>query len=255
MPAPRARPLVSIVTPVLNGARFLPNLLESIRAQDYPHIEHVVVDGGSTDGTLDLLRDTPGLVVVSGRDRGMYEAINRGFSVASGDLVGYQNADDRYADPAAVRSVVEHFEAHPEADVVYGDFRYVDAEGRRTGEARGPDFRKDQLFRHNFVPPHSTFVKRRVVTEDGLWLDPELRFTGDWDWFVRLAQAGKRFSHLPRVVSEFRRHPSSITQTVGWRLKLDEWRRTCRKNDTSFPSLLWHELLYVPLLRRLGLYP
>lgn len=243
--------LVSIVTPVLNAARFLPGLLASVRSQDHPHIEHIVVDGGSTDGSLEIAREAPGVILVTGRDAGMYDAINRGFERARGELLGYQNADDRYADRAAVRSMVEHFDRHPEADVVYADFRYIDVAGRPTADVLAPEFTAARLYRYNFVPPHSTLVRRRVVMEDGLRPDPELRFSGDWDWFVRMARAGKRFSHLPRVVSEFREHDGSVTATVGWGVKLSEWRRTCRRNAISFPSLLWNEAIYRPLRRRL----
>ena len=243
--------LVSIVTPVLNAARFLPDLLASLRAQDYPHIEHIVVDGGSTDGSIEMIRAAAGVTLVTGHDRGMYDAINRGFEMARGEYVGYQNADDRYADGGAVTSMVDHFDGHPEADVVYADFRYIDVDGRATADAQAPEFTADRLYRYNFVPAHSTLVRRRILVEDGLRPDPDLRFTGDWDWFVRMARAGKRFSHLPRVVSEFREHACSISATVGWRVKFSEWRRTCRRNATSFPSLLWNEGLYRPLRRRL----
>src|SRR5437867_1437077 len=123
-------PLVSIVTPVLNGERFLPETLESVHGQDYPRLEHVVVDGGSTDGTLDLLRAAPGTVWVSGPDRGMYDAVGRGFDLARGEILAYQNADDRYLVPGAVSAAVHHLCEHPDVDVVYGDFRYIDEAGR-----------------------------------------------------------------------------------------------------------------------------
>jgi glycosyltransferase involved in cell wall biosynthesis len=243
--------LVSIVTPVKNAERFLAQTLESVRGQTHSH-EHIVVDGGSTDGTLDLLRAAPGIVWTTGADSGMYDAVNRGFQMARGDVLAYQNADDRYAGPDALSRVVEAFEAHPDVDVVYGDFRYVDEQGRPLGETRTPDFDVRALRRYNFIPPHSTFVRRRVVHEQGLWLDPELRFAGDWDWFLRMAAHGRRFVHLPGVLSEFRRHARQITATVGWRGKLSEWRRICRRHGISLPLLVWHESVYVPLRRRVG---
>src|SRR5678816_1867016 len=95
-------PLVSIVTPLLNGARYLPELLAIVRGQDHPRLVHVIVDGGSTDGTLDIIQGAPGIRWVSARDRGMYEAVGRGFAMAQGDILAYQNADDRYVVPGAV---------------------------------------------------------------------------------------------------------------------------------------------------------
>lgn len=246
-------PLVSIVTPVRNGARFLRETLASVRGQDHPRIEHIVIDGGSTDGTLDVLRESPGVVWTTGSDAGMYDAINRGFRMAKGDILAYQNADDRYMVPGAVSSAVRHFVEHPEVDVVYGDFRYIDETGTPGPVVQSREFDLGALRRYNFVPPHSTFVRRRAVIEDGHWLDPTLRLPGDWDWFLRLALAGKHFAHLPQVVSEFRRHRASTSATLPWAVKLAEWRRVCRKNGVSFPLLLWYEVGYIPLRRRLGL--
>ena len=246
-------PLVSIVTPVLNGGRFLAENLASVRGQDYPQIEHIVVDGGSTDRTVEILRNTPRIVWISGRDAGMYDAVNRGFGMAQGELIGYQNADDRYVVPHAVSTLVKHFVDHPELDVVYGNFRFIDESGAPRGEVRGREFNLDALRRYSCVPPHSALVRRRAVTEEGHWLDPTLRLPGDWDWFLRLALAGKRFAHLAMVLSEFRLHRGSTTATLPWRVKLADWRRVCRKNGTSFPLLLWYESCYMPLRRRLGL--
>ncbi|HLA76428.1 MAG TPA: glycosyltransferase family 2 protein [Vicinamibacteria bacterium] len=248
---PDALPLVSIVTPVLNGARFLADNLESVRGQDYPHLEHIVVDGGSEDGTLDLLRKAPGVVWSSARDRGMYDAINRGFREARGQVVAYQNADDRYASGSAVSIAVRHLQERPELDLVYGDFRYVDENGRPLGSPVHPqEFHLASLRRYNFVPPHSTFLRRRLLTEDGLWLDPDLRFAGDWDWFLRLAEAGKRFGRVNALISDFRRHSRSQTSTVGWGPRIKEWRRICRRSGASLPVLVLYEALLMPLRRR-----
>ena len=242
--------LVSIVTPVKNAARFLPQTLASVREQTHPQVEHIVVDGGSTDGTLDLLRAAPGIVWTSEPDSGMYDAVNRGFRLARGEILAYQNGDDRYVAPDVLARVVEAFRARPELDVLYGDFRYVDEDGRALETSHAPEFDVSALRRYNFIPPHSSFVRRRVVHEGGFWLDPELRFAGDWEWFLRMAKAGRHFAHFPSVLSEFRRHATQATATVGWRRKLDEWRRICRRHGASFPQLVWHEAVYVPLRRR-----
>jgi len=212
-----------------------------------------VVDGGSTDGTLDLLRHAPGVVWASARDAGMYDAVGRGFDLARGDVLAYQNSDDRYVVPGAVSAAVRHLAAHPEADVVYGDFRYIDEAGRvLSRRAPGRDFDLAALRRHNFVPPHAAFVRRRVV-EEGHRPDPSLRFAGDWDWFLGMARAGKGFAHLSEVLAEFRLHSLTKTRTVSWRAKVGEWRRVCARHDASLAVLLWYEGLWGPLRRRLRL--
>jgi glycosyltransferase involved in cell wall biosynthesis len=252
---PGTRPLVSVVTPVLNGARFLPELLASIQAQDYGAIEHVVVDGGSTDGTLELLRRTPGLVWTTSADRGMYDALNAGFGMARGEILAYQNADDRYVVPGAVSAAVDYLTAHPDVDVVYGRFRYIDEDGRPGPRAapRMRPFDARRLRRYNFVPPHSLFLRAAAVRRDGHWFDPTLQFAGDWDWVLGLAQAGKKFGVLPIVLSEFRIHRRSKTATVGWATKFREWGRICRRRRASLLLLAWYEALYIPARRRLGL--
>ncbi len=250
MPA-ESLPCVSIVTPVLNGARFLPEILASVREQSYPRIEHVVVDGGSTDGTLDLLRAAPGVTWATGTDRGMYDAINRGFRMARGEILAYQNADDRYASRDAVSRAVHYLLEHPDLDVAYGDFVFIDENGRPLGEPiRTPEFDVAILRRYNFVPPHSSFVRRRVLRDESLWMDPQLQFAGDWDWFLRMALAGKPFGRIPEVLSHFRRHSRSKTATVGWGPRLAEWRRICRRSGASFPLLVLYESVLMPLRRR-----
>jgi GT2 family glycosyltransferase len=184
----------------------------------------------------------------------MYEAINRGFRMAQGQIFAYQNADDRYAGPDSVARAVACLEAHPEAAVVYGGFRYLDAQGVRLPrpDVAARPFDRAALLRYNYIPPHSTFVRAAVVRDEGHWLDGSLRFPGDWDWFVRLAKAGKTFVPVPEVLSEFRVHEGSQTRRLGWVPKLREWRRVCRKNGISFPALIWHEALWIPVQRRLG---
>ena len=230
--------------------------MASLRAQDYPRLEHVVVDGGSTDGTVELLQQSPGVVWTTGKDAGMYDAINRGFSLAKGEILAYQNADDRYCVPDAVSRSVAFLLANPQVDVVYGDFRLIDENGRlldRRGQSRA--FSRDALLRHNYIAPHTAFVRRRVLSEAGLWLDPKAQFAGDWDWFVRMALAGRTLAYQEGDIAEFRVHARSKTSTYGFFRKLREWRWLTRKNHTSLAALLWSELFWVPLRRRLGLRP
>ena len=121
--------LVSIVTPSYNMARYLPRTIESVLSQDYPSIEYIVVDGGSTDGTLDILsRYGPRLRYMTGKDKGPSDAAHRGFLEAKGEIFAWLNADDTYL-PGAVRMGVEYLRDHPDIDVVYGEGYWVDERG------------------------------------------------------------------------------------------------------------------------------
>lgn len=243
-------PLVTVVTPVLNGARTLAATLQSVRAQTHSRVEHIVVDGGSTDDTAAIVAGFRGIAFWSAPDRGMYDALNQGYARGRGDVLTSLNADDRYASPDALAAAVDALDAHPDADVVYGDYRYVDDDGGVLETVRSPAFDLRLLARANVVPPHAAFVRRRVFHERGLQLDPSLRFAGDWEWFLRMARAGVGFRHVPVVFADFRRHGGSLTSTVGWRAKLSEWRRICRRHDVSFARLLLHELALGPRERR-----
>src|SRR3712207_1545890 len=125
---PRHRPLVSTVTPVFNGSRFLGQLLESVRTQSYPHIEHIVIDDGSNDGgaTLDVLRRHPGVRWWTRDNRGQYATLNEGFAAAGGQIMTTISADDFYVNPRAVEEVVDYFQGHSECDLVLGRTRHVD---------------------------------------------------------------------------------------------------------------------------------
>lgn len=248
------RPLVSVVTPVRNGARHLPECLESVRCQTWGAVEHIVVDGGSTDGTLGLLARAPGVLWVSGPDAGMYDAVNRGFRLAHGDLLAYQNADDRYAGPEALARAVSHFQEHPELDVVFGRFVWIDERGRpdRRHALRPWPPEVADLRHWSVIPPHATLVRARVVRNEGFWLDGSLRYAGDWEWFLRLWRAGKRFGHVPDVLADFRLHASSQTARTALRAKLREWRLICRRHRLSLALVVWHELFWQPWRARLA---
>lgn len=188
-------PSITVVTPVLNGVATLPEALASVREQDYPRVDHVVVDGGSTDGTVELLERTESIRFVSEPDRGLSDALNKGIGMATGDVIGWLNADDLY-NPGALRRVGEALAEHPEAEWATGYCRIVDGSGR---EIRGPVTRyKNALLRryslplyltHNFVSTPSTFIRRSAYDAVGLY-PLEYRASMDYDVHLRLARRG-----------------------------------------------------------------
>ena len=179
-------PLVSIVTPVFNMARFLPETIESVLSQDYPRIEYIVVDGGSTDGTVDLLRRYEGrLRWISERDEGQADAVNKGFRLCSGEIFTFLNADDVYY-PGAVSAAVRAFEEHPEVGVVYGDAQYTDEDGRVIRRYPVEPYDYDLLGHLCYICQPASFLRSAVFAEAGM-LNKDLHLTLDYDLWLRIS--------------------------------------------------------------------
>jgi glycosyltransferase involved in cell wall biosynthesis len=206
---------ISIVTPSLNQGRYLRESLESVRTQGYPCVEHLVLDGGSKDETVALLQSCAGyeewkhLSWRSGPDGGQSEALNRGFEEATGDIVGWLNSDDRYR-AGCFDHVVKAFAENPDVDVVYGDFTVMNQDGLMLRVRREIDFSRFILLYHrvSYIPTPSTFFRRRIF-EDGNRLQPNLHYAMDYEFFLRLADAGYKIRHIPYVLADFRLHPES----------------------------------------------
>jgi glycosyltransferase involved in cell wall biosynthesis len=206
---------ISIVTPSLNQREFIEETLESVRLQECAGVEHLVMDGGSTDGTVELLQGLDGdggwahVDWVSRRDGGQSEALNAGSAAACGEIVGWLNADDRYR-PGCFAHVVKAFEENPEVDVVYGDLTFMDKGGTVQQVRREIEFSRFILLHHRvlYIPTTATFFRRRIFDE-GNWVRNELHYAMDYEFFLRLDARGYRFKHIPQVLADFRVHPES----------------------------------------------
>jgi len=182
-----SRPLVSIVTPCFNAARFIEETVLSVLGQDYPRVEYLVMDGGSTDGTLDILADYQGrLRYCSQQDAGQADAVNRGFALTQGEIFTFLNADDTYL-PGAVARAVEGFERHPEAAVVYGEAWHVDERGQIISRYPTEAYDPKKLARRCFICQPAAFIRREAFADAG-GLDTRLRFAVDYDLWIRLAR-------------------------------------------------------------------
>jgi glycosyltransferase involved in cell wall biosynthesis len=206
----QTEPLVSIVTPTLNQGRFIEATLRSVMHQTYPRIEHIVVDGGSTDGTLEILRAYErryALSWTSRQDDGMYDAINQGLARATGDVVAYLNSDDVYT-PWAVEAVVEHLE-RSRADIVFGDaILTVESDGHPR-MAFQPPFAPRILSRTGTLVQPAVFWRRRVQDRVGAF-DGRLRFVADLDFWLRAGRAFA-FERVDEVLAIERHHPDAKT--------------------------------------------
>jgi glycosyltransferase involved in cell wall biosynthesis len=202
-------PLVSIVTPSLNQGRFIEETIRSVLDQDYPRIEHIVVDGGSTDETLDVLRRYPQVTWRSEPDDGQADAVNKGFRMAKGEIFGWLNADDLYL-PGAIRIGVDALR-RTGAGLVHGAWCQIDEGGAAIRERIEPvQFDLDaQLNERNAVcQPGALFTREAFETVGGL--DPGYRYAMDYELWLKL---GARFpvTHVDAVLGAYRLHPASKT--------------------------------------------
>jgi len=207
-----ASPTVSIVTPTLNQARFLPATLRSVGAQTYRVAEHIVVDGGSTDGTLDILRRAEaqfGLRWTSRPDGGMYEAVNTGLLMTTGDVIAYLPSDDVYL-PWAVRAAVDTFARRPDLDLVYGDGVTVDGDsGVQTLRLYAPFDRASLALYGSLLQP-AVFWRRGLFDRLG-GFDTTMRFVADLDFWLRAASAGAAIGHVQEVLAVERSHRDRLS--------------------------------------------
>lgn len=206
---------ISIVTPSLNQVRYIDEALESVRQQEYPAVEHLILDGRSSDGTVEFLgaldgkREWKHIRWQSEPDSGQSAALNRGFKLASGDIIGWLNSDDRYR-AGCFDHVVRAFEENPGVDVFYGDYALIDDYGKLVEVRREIEFNRFILLHHHvlYIATTATFFRRRIF-EEGNWLRPDLHYAMDYEFFLRLAAAGYRIQRIPQVLADFRVHPDS----------------------------------------------
>jgi glycosyltransferase involved in cell wall biosynthesis len=181
------QPLVSVITPSLNQGAFIEDTLESVASQTYERLEHIVVDGGSTDATLAVLRERAagrGLVWVSESDRGQAHAIEKGFAMASGEILAWLNADDVYLDPAVIRRVVDVFRGDDAIDIVTGGGWYLSEQGEWLRPIPPPrTLSSETIRRRDSILQPATFFRASVARS--ISLDASLHYAFDWDFFIR----------------------------------------------------------------------
>ncbi len=186
--------------------------IRSILRQTYPHLEYIVVDGGSTDNTLSVLQSYNDVISkwVSEPDDGQSAAINKGWRMSQGDVLAWLNSDDLY-EPEAVERAVALLELHPEALAVYGDAWFIDADGRIIKRHRAKPFDLSALLLEgNYIPQPAVFVRRSVLEKVG-WLAEELHFSMDYDFWLRIGMHGELL-YVPEVWAQARRYQQSKTE-------------------------------------------
>ena len=199
-------PKISIVTPSLNQGQFIERTILSVLNQDYPNIEYIVMDGGSTDNTLKILKKYEDrLIWKSEPDKGQSDAINKGFRTITGEIIGWLNSDDVYR-PGALFTIAKYFIAHPDVGMMYGDCNRIDINDNHIGFFKAEPFNlKRYLNGADIIPQQSTFFRKRVLDKAGC-LDPSLHYAMDLDLFVRIAR-DYIVEYVPVHIASFRTIP------------------------------------------------
>ncbi len=204
-------PLVSIVTPSFNQARYLEAAIRSVLSQNYPRLEYIIVDGGSTDGSQEIIRKYSDKLAwwVSEKDKGQTEALNKGFARAKGDILAWLNSDDMYL-PGAVTSAVKFFQDQSQPGLVYGDANFINESGQLIGKFHAAQTNL-HLLRQGYVhiPQQASFFRGELWRSVGP-LDPTFYFAMDYDLWVRIA-ARSAVKYVPQTWANFRLHTAGKT--------------------------------------------
>ena len=226
-------PLVSVITPSYNAVRFIEGTIRSVQDQTYSPIEHIVVDGGSNDGTVDVLRKYSHLKWVSEPDRGQSDALNKGLARARGEIVGWLNADDTY-NTSTVDVAVGVLQANSEVSIVFGDCALIDEDGEVTGLLSTSQFDLAEQVLGNRIPQPTVFLRRTAI-EACMGVDENLHYVMDYDLWLRLAAQSFEFARIPSVLANFRVCDGTKSQAQAERF----WPEIIRCYDRFFsiPSL------------------
>lgn len=241
---------ISVITAVYNNRTTLADALDSALAQDHPDTELIIVDGASTDGTLEVIRGYAGRLarVVSEPDHGIYDALNKGLRLATGDAVGFLHSDDAFADDRVLSRIAAAL-ADPGVDACYGDLRYVrqDDPGRVVRHWRAGSYHP-RLLARGWMPPHPTFYARRTVYQRLGGFDTRYRIAADYDCLLRFLGAGQvACAYIPHVLVQMRLGGASNRSLHNLLQKSREDYRALRHNQIGgIGTLLLKNLQKLP---------
>jgi glycosyltransferase involved in cell wall biosynthesis len=224
MPGGKPWPKISIVTPHLNQQPFIEETIRSILLQGYPDIEHIIVDGGSTDGSLDLIeRYSPWVKCIVQKGEGQSAAVNRGFRLAEGDLIGWQNSDDFYG-PDSFRQAADAAAENPDCQIFNGMVR-----GFQGQDSRPPwlfencqEFSQEKLLKEMCVMNQSMFFRRELF-DRGVFLRDDLHFAMDLEFFWRLSLKGCSYQVVPSMIGYYRQHENAKSTRYDMRSDIEPY--------------------------------
>ena len=241
---------ISIITPTYNQAEFIERTIQSVLSQNYPDIEYIIMDGGSTDETIDILKKYSDKIIwKSEKDNGQSDAINKGLKIATGDIVAYLNSDDTY-EPGAFKKVNNFFQNNPDKKWVYGKCKIINKQDK---EIRRPitwyknlllrKYSYKKLLTENFISQPATFWKKELLDEIGNFNEQE-NFCMDYDYWLRIGEKYKA-GVINKYLANFRYYPDSKSGNVDKQQFQDELRLAKKYANNKYPvAIFFHTLNY-----------
>jgi glycosyltransferase involved in cell wall biosynthesis len=205
-------PLVSILTPSYNSARFIEKTIISVKKQEYPFIEHIIMDGGSSDDTISVLKKYSELIWRSERDHGQADALNKAFRSSKGEIIGWINSDDTYQ-PGILNKAVDFLQTHADVSVVYGNINFIDERDKVFSKLTAKSFSLETYLLEDYIPQQAAFFKRAALEDVNGW-NMDLNYIMDYDLFLRLGKRHKMV-YLPHTWGNFRVYDGTKTMTDG----------------------------------------
>ena len=245
-------PLVSIVTPSYNQAEYLEETIQSVLSQTYPNIEYILVDGASSDGSLEIIEKYESKLArwISEKDKGQTDAINKGFALAKGEIIGWINSDDTLL-TNAVEKAVTYLQAHPQVGLVYGDANYIDEKSHVIGKFPAAQTDLPRLRRgYVHIPQQASFFRKALWDQVGP-LDDSFYFAMDYDLWTRLAAVSK-LKYIPDTWASFRLHADAKTIAADDRCWPEMLRVHYREGGSRFAPIVlkyYIRMLAAPLIR------
>jgi glycosyltransferase involved in cell wall biosynthesis len=228
-------PLVSIITPSYNQGQFIKETIDSVLSQDYPNIEYIVMDGGSTDDTVEILKSYSDRITwVSEKDGGQADAVNKGLRIAKGQIIGWLNSDDTYLE-GAISKAVAFLESHPRTDMVYGEGYYIDKRSQITGRYDTEKYNISRLAETCIICQPTAFFRKQLSDNVG-GLDPDLHLCMDYDLWMRFAFKGT-ISYMPEYLATSRMYEENKTLSR----RSDVFREVCStvKRHYNYVPFSW----------------
>ena len=239
-------PKISIVTPSYNQSHFIEETILSVLGQKYPNLEYIIIDGGSTDNTVDIIKKYEKQITywVSEKDNGQSHAINKGFENATGEIFGWLNSDDLYM-PGTLKFIAEKFQTNPN-HILFGDcIHFKEESGIQSWGSQVTNlFNKYSLKHFDFIIQPSTFWTKQIWILNGV-LNENIEYAFDWEWFLRAESKGIAFSPIDKVLSMYRIHSNHKSGTGGNKRQQEIWKlyaKYCPKYATLYQFLINYNL-------------